>query len=636
MTVLIGRVVATELKPSTPHQFHFWTARESPVGIGGIVRVEASDRTVLGIVTDGFAYADLMTPIHDVIGADGDPALALSAPTDRTEIRLYTAAVLRQYPEEPLQPVPLGAVYLASDADVVSALRMDGFTVGERPTGVPVGVYSAGGVEAPVFLDADFLLGPEAAHLNITGVSGLATKTSAVEFLLASIFQTFPAHKGSVAAVCFNVKGPDLCFLDQPADLTDDDRRMHQRLGLRPEPFGDLRLYAPYKADGVNLNTLRSNEALAANTVPLVWGLREVLDYAEVLLNRDDVDAKAGGFIDFLTERVVGKRFEDVTLSREPIEVHSFADLEDFFRRIFEFMEVQAKGSEVWRNHHMATIRKVRNRLGNISLRAKGLVTDDGQPSDLPWGSFADRSVHVIDVAGLDPLAQDLVFARVVSKLREHLERRDLGVDHVVVFVDELNKYAPADGQDTYVRRMLLDLSERGRYLGLVLFSAQQFRSQVLRRVVGNAGTALFGRMDMDELATPGYGILSPATRAKLAALPKGELMIRHPHFTQPLFVRFPRPAVLPGRIGVERFPPAPDLPFGAAVARNLRALDPEITTQRVADLLDGHREDDVRRALHATRRARPDNVFAYFSSLLGRKVQREIPLARPLAGLRR
>jgi hypothetical protein len=636
VTALIGRVVATEFKPSTPHQFHFWTARDSPVGIGGIVRVEAPDRTVLGIVTDGFAYADLATPIHDVIGADGDPALARSAPTDRTEIRLYTAAVLRQFPEEPLQPVPLGAVHLATDADVITALRMDGFTAGDRPTGVPIGVYIAGGVEAPVYLDADFLLGPEAAHLNITGVSGLATKTSAVEFLLASLFQRLPAHKGSVAAVCFNVKGPDLCFLDQPADLSEDDRRMHQRLGIRPEPFGDVRFYAPYKADGVNLNTLRSNEALAGNTIPLVWGLREVLDYAEVLLNRDDVDAKAGGFIDFLTERVVGKRFEDVTLSKEPLEVHSFADLEDFFRRIFDFMEVQAKSSEVWRNHHLATIRKVRNRLGNISLRAKGLVTDDGQPSDLPWGSFADRSVHVIDVAGLDPLAQDLVFARVVSKLREHLERRDLGVDHVVVFVDELNKYAPADGQDTYVRRMLLDLSERGRYLGLVLFSAQQFRSQVLRRVVGNAGTALFGRMDMDELATPGYGTLSPATRAKLAALPKGELMIRHPHFTQPLFVRFPRPAVLPGRIGVERFPPVVDLPFAEAVARNLRTLDRGISSQRVQELLDGHREEDVRRALHATRRTRPDNVLGFFASLLGRKVQREIPGARPLAGLRR
>ena len=104
--------------------------------------------------------------------------------------------------------------------------------------------------------------------------------------------------------------------------------------------------------------------------------------------------------------------------------------------------------------------------------------------------------MYVIDVANLEEDAQDLIFARVVSKLREHLERRDLGVKHVVVFVDELNKYAPGDGPDTYVRKMLLDIAERGRYLGLVLFGAQQFRSQVHRRVVGNSGTALYGRMD--------------------------------------------------------------------------------------------------------------------------------------------
>lgn len=635
-TSLIGRVVATELKPSTPHQFHFWTARESPVGIGAIVRVETPGRQVLGIVTDGFAYSDLLTPIHDVIGADGDPAAVAHAPTERSEIRLYSAAVLRQIPEEPLQPVPLGEVHLAGDADVITALRMDAFTQPGRSTGIPVGVYAAGGLESPIYLDADFLLGPEAAHVNITGVSGLATKTSAVAFLLSSIFQTFPAQKGSVAAVCFNVKGPDLCFLDQPGELSEQDQRLYRRLGLSAEPFREVRYYAPYKPDGINLNTLRTHESLAGNTVPLVWGLREVLDYAEVLLNKDDVDAKAGAFIDFLAERVVGRSFHDVTLSDRPLEVRSFADLEDFFRRIFEFMEVQSKGSEVWRNHHMATIRKVRNRLGNISVRAKGLVTDDGQASDLPWGRMPDRSVHVVDVAGLDPLVQDLVFARIVSKLREHLERRDLGVDHVVVFVDELNKYAPSDGQDTYVRRMLLDLSERGRYLGLVLFSAQQFRSQVLRRVVGNAGTALFGRMDMDEIATPGYATLSPATKAKLAALPKGELMVRHPHFTQPLFLRFPRPAVMAGRVGVERFPPSPDLPFAQAVARQLRALDPAITVARIEALIDGRREDDVRRALHATRRTHPDNVLAFFSAQLGKRVEREVATGKGVTGLKK
>lgn len=632
--VPIGRVVATEQRPATPHQFFFWTARDTAVGIGAIVRVEGDGRVVHGVVTDGMAWSDLASALHAVLGADGDPARVVE-PTDRADVRVFTASVLRHRPEEPLQPVPLGVVFPAVDADVAEALRMDAFTTGEAPTGIPVGVYGAGGLDAPVYLDANFLLGPEAAHLNITGVSGLATKTSAVTFLVSSIFQTLPPHMGTVAAVCFNVKGPDLMFLDQPGEITELDRRLYARLGLRPEPFGEVRCWAPYKADGVNLNTLRTHPALAATTDPLVWGLREVLDYAEVLLNRDDIDAKADAFIDFLVERVVGKEFEDRSLRDAPFLARSFADLEVFFRAIFDFLEVQGRGGEVWRTHHVATIRKVRNRLGNISTRSKGLVTDDGEVNDLPWGKFTDRGVHVVDVAGLDPLAQDLVFARIVSRLREHLERRDLGVDHVVVVVDELNKYAPADGQDTYVRRMLLDLSERGRYLGLVLFSAQQFRSQVHRRVVGNAATAVYGRMDGDELAMPGYSTLSPATRAKLAAMPKGELMIRHPHFTHPIFVRFPRPAVLAGREGVERFPPEPDVPLAQAVARRLRRLDPEVPAGRVAQLVDGRAEDDVRRALHATERARPAEPLAYFRSCLGKVVGAEIREVRPTRGVR-
>ena len=215
----LGRVVATELKPSTPHQFHFWTARETPIGIGAIVRVEEGERVVYGVVTDGFAYSDLVTPMHAVIGADGDPVAAGLEPSQRAEIRLFTAAVLRQMPEEPLQPVPLGRG-LARHRCRRRARPPDGRL--HRRRAAPPASRSAStrpaGSSRPVYLDCDFLLGPEAAHLNITGVSGLATKTSAVEFLLGSIFQTFPAHKGSVAALCFNVKGPDLCFLDQPAD----------------------------------------------------------------------------------------------------------------------------------------------------------------------------------------------------------------------------------------------------------------------------------------------------------------------------------------------------------------------------------------------------------------------------------
>lgn len=621
----VGHVLATELRPSTPHHFWIEAAPGAAVGIGAIVRVDAPGRTVYGVVTDGLAYsaaASGAAPTTESRAGHVESGVALG------ECRMFLAAVLRQAPEEPLEPAPIGPVHLADDADVRLALRMDAYSGGERSTGIPTGVYAAGGLESPVYVDADFLLGPEAAHLNLSGVSGLATKTSAVEFLLSSIFQTFPVHKGTVAALCLNVKGPDLCFLDQPGEITPDDRRLYARLGLEPGPLASVRYYAPFKPDGVNLNTLRTNEQLAANTEPLVWGLREVLDYAEVVLNRDDVDAKADALIDFLAERVVGREFTDPQLRERPFLVQSFADLEDFFRAIFDHLEGR-RGGEVWRTHHVATIRKIRNRLGNIATRSKGLVTDDGLANDLPWGSFADRTAYVVDVAGLDPLAQDLVFARIVSQLREHLERRDLGVDHVVVFVDELNKYAPADGADTYVRRMLVDLSERGRYLGLVLFSAQQFRSQVLRRVTGNAGTTIFGRMDPDELATPGYATLSPAVKTRLATLAKGELMLRHPHFTQPVFVRFPRPAMLGGREGVERFPPGADLPFPDAVARQLRSLDRLIAADAVRDLVAGRREEDVRRALSATRRERPADVEAYFRACLGRRVGGEVVAAR-------
>jgi hypothetical protein len=140
---------------------------------------------------------------------------------------------------------------------------------------------------------------------------------------------------------------------------------------------------------------------------------------------------------------------------------------------------------------------------------------------------------------------------------------------------------------------------------------------------VGNAGTTVFGRMDMDELATPGYQVLSPATKIKLATLPKGELMIRHPHFTQPVFVRFPRPPVLAGPKGIQRYPPSGDVAFEEAVVLQLVALDRGLEPSRIKRAIAGHREEDVRRALLAVKRTRPQDVIGFFGAALGPTVQR-------------
>jgi hypothetical protein len=436
------------------------------------------------------------------------------------------------------------------------------------------------------------------------------------------------SDKGSVAALCFNVKGPDLLFLDQVTEVTEEDKEIYETLKVPAEPFSNVQYFAPYKPDGYNLNTLRSNEALAHNVQPLVWGLEQILKFAEVLLTREDVDAKADALIEFIRERVVGREFGPEQGTHQRHVVRTFQDLERWFEDVLATCEQNNR--ESFRTHHVATIRKVRNRLLNLSTRAKGLVANDTSVSDLPWGSFEDRAVYVVDVANVEPEAQDLIFARIVTEARERLERNGLGVDHLIVFVDELNKYAPSDTHETYVRKMLLDVSERGRYLGLVLFSAQQFRSQVHKRVVGNAGTSIFGRMDMDELATPGYAVLSPATKSKLATLPKGELMIRHPHFTQPIFLRFPRPAVLAGRDGVRKFEPEADLPFEDAVARQLKRLDRSLQMNLVKDLIAERDHDEVLFALHRTQQTQPESVLAFFRAHLKKQVVHEaVPGAR-------
>lgn len=642
MPTIIGRVFATENTPSTPDTFNFWTELNSPVGIGTIVKVtvpqpskrnfgnaSATQWDIYGIVVEAHGYTDLVSALYDYIGADRNPEFADIAPTQRPEIRAFKVAVLRMEPEEPMQPVPIGPVYLADDEDVLMSLRMDEYV--HKGRGIPVGAYVKGGVNSPVYLDADFLLGPEAAHLNITGVSGLATKTSLVEFLLQSIFAHYCPHDRDrgVAAVFFNVKGPDLLYLDleptESGQLSPEELAIYEKLGIPATPFEYVHYYAPYKPDGYNLNTLRTHPDLLHNVSPLQWGLKEIFEYAEVLLNRDDVDAKADAVLALINEKLIRTNDPDYNLG---VKVTNFNRLNEWFERLIN--EMQDENKKEWKSHHIATLYKVRNRLMNITTRCRGLVGNGDVVSDLPWREFRKNHIYVVDVANLDPTAQDLVFTRIVSKIRESLEQDSLGVERVVIFVDELNKYAASDSGDTYLKRTLLDISERGRYLGEVLFSAQQFRSQVHKRIVGNCGTGLYGRMDMDELATPGYGNLSSAVKTKLATLPKGELMVRHPHFTQPVFVKFPRPSVMRGQDGRQLYPPQVEMEFSEAMVYRLRLLDRRLTPAKIKDAIADHDREIVLQVVNKIEQQRPDDILSFCQANLratptrsnGRKVK--------------
>src|SRR5207245_4011205 len=88
-----------------------------------------------------------------------------------------------------------------------------------------------------------------------------------------------------------------------------------------------------------------------------------------------------------------------------------------------------------------------------------------------------------------------------------------------------------------------------------------------------------------------------------------------------PTILRVLRPAALRGRDGVQRYPPATHLPFEDAVVRPLVRLDGRIRPNQVKDLIAERRPDDVRRALAAVRRTRPEDALAYFRRILGARV---------------
>lgn len=80
-----------------------------------------------------------------------------------------------------------------------------------------------------------------------------------------------------------------------------------------------------------------------------------------------------------------------------------------------------------------------------------------------------------------------------------------------------------------------------------MLFGAEQFRSGVHDRVIGNCATNVFGRTSAVEIKKASeYRMLNQSQQSSLTRLPQGTLMLQHPVFTSAVVkVQFPKPAYL-------------------------------------------------------------------------------------------
>ena len=176
---------------------------------------------------------------------------------------------------------------------------------------------------------------------------------------------------------------------------------------------------------------------------------------------------------------------------------------------------------------------------------AKTLVNDDVDLNDEIQNNLRAGNVMVIDIARLDGNTQSFVFgsvARSIYDLKLGAERSDIP-DKVILFVDELNKYASNDvPRNSPILKQLLDIAERGRSLGIILFSVEQFRSAIHDRVKGNCATHAYGRTNAIEVSKSDYKYIPKVYQNMMTRLSPGEYIISNPAFRSLVNIKFPRP----------------------------------------------------------------------------------------------
>ena len=171
-------------------------------------------------------------------------------------------------------------------------------------------------------------------------------------------------------------------------------------------------------------------------------------------------------------------------------------------------------------------------------------ITDRNDLASDLFDNMKPNDVKVIDIAQLDPFMQGFVFGDVIQQVVERMSAKDNNApDKIVIFVDELNEYASTDvPKSSPILRHLLDGAERGRALGIILFSVEQFRSAIHERVKGNCANSAYGRTNFVEVTKPDYQFFGNIYKNMMTRLAPGDYIISNPALRSLVSIKFPYP----------------------------------------------------------------------------------------------
>ena len=391
-----------------------------------------------------------------------------------------------------------------------------------------------------VYANLDFLDGARGAHASISGISGVATKTSYATFLLYSLFHSNALGQDATnaRAIIFNVKGEDLLWLDKENVHVDEEIvNGYRTLGLSAGPFEDVGFFAPTRRYGELLmpEVGSRHEGVQA----YAWTLRE---FARNRLLRfifaEAEDARSQlSFLIYRVERVLeraarGGDKNDPGFKAEDEYISSFDDL-------LELLDTDAL--ERMAPNAASGTRDAFRRLHAAAQHMGHLVRGDRETARhrIDWQA---HQITVVDIHTLHQTAQMFVVGVLLKRMMQDKELQGTARPLVFVVLDELNKYAPRSGWSP-IQDVLLDIAERGRSLGVSLFGAQQTASEVERRVIANAALKVVGRLDAAEAERGEYGFLTQVARQRATMLSPGTMIVTQPELPTPILLNFPFPS---------------------------------------------------------------------------------------------
>jgi DNA helicase HerA-like ATPase len=420
----------------------------------------------------------------------------------------------------------------------------------------PIGLSLSG--KEVVYGNLDFLTGRKGAHVNISGVSGIATKTTYTTFLMYSLLRcgALP-DPANTHAIIFNVKGEDLLFLDKKnKDLTVEDEAQYAQLKLPAEPFDSVQFFVPPTASQQGPLIPKVAARRPDEVTPYFWTVRgfcregllrylftEVGEDASLLSTlvyqvesrlkeaADEAEKHGPGPGVFLRTAKKGKDDEDNETAAEQ-------EIRDFLTLV-KALEAIASST----NQASGTVNAFMRRLYGAQEKVAYLIRDPGDSDPAKHTiNWRNKQVTVVSITDLYEVGKSFVVGSVLQQIQQEKEATGAAGPLCFIIVDELNRYAPRDGWSP-IRERLLEIAERGRSSGTILIGAQQTASEVERRIVANPAFRIVGRLDAAEAERAEYGFLTSTLRERAKILTSGRMIVSQPDIPTPVPISFPKPA---------------------------------------------------------------------------------------------